>query len=82
MKTTEITFKPHMYEWHGEVHLQQDGCPTGLHPSGPISRVYRDFWMKMLKEIEDMTKTLHALNPVNFAELTTHLINKTRGLRS
>ena len=57
-------------------YIQQEGCPTGLRPSGPISRIYMDFWVKMLKEIEEMAKTLHTLNPISFERLTTHLIKK------
>ena len=76
MKMTEITVKTRRYEWGGDVYLQQDGFPTGLHPSGLIRRIYMDHWVEKLREIEELTNALHTLNPVSFEKLKTHLIKK------
>ena len=65
-----------MYECEGEIYQQADGCPAGLRTSGPISRVCMDYWVKELKNIEQITGELYRNNPVNFDKLTIHLIKK------
>ena len=46
-----------------------EGCPTGLRPSGPISRIVMDFWVKEIKQIEAKSGELVRLNPVMFEPL-------------
>ena len=59
-------FETHLSECEGRVYLQNEGCPTGLRPSGPISRICMDFWAKELKNIEDKSVELVRLNPVMY----------------
>ena len=63
---TRATFETHIYEIDGKIYQQGDGCPTGLRPSGPISRLVMDFWVDELKQIEATTIELNRINPVQF----------------
>ena len=70
------TFETHLYECEGKIFHQNDGCPTGLKPSGPISRIVMDFWVKELREIEEKSRELIRLNPVMFEPLEVLLLQK------
>ena len=70
------TFETHIYECEGVIYSQGDGCPTGLRPSGPISRIVMDFWVKEIKSIEAKSKELSRINPVMFETITIHLLQK------
>ena len=70
------TFETHIYECEGVIYSQGDGCPTGLRPSGPISRIVMDFWVKEIKSIEAKSKELSRINPVMFEAITIHLLQK------
>ena len=67
----KITFETHVYEWNGEIYSQGEGCPTGLRPSGSISRIVMDHWVKRMKGIEEKPNTLATLNPVIFSIIKT-----------
>ena len=41
-KMVQITFSYHYYEFDGKIYHQEGGCPTGLRPVGPISRILLD----------------------------------------
>ena len=70
------TFETHLYECEGRIFHQNDGCPTVLRPSGPISRIVMDFWVKELREIEEKSRELIRLNPVMFEPLEVLLLQK------
>ena len=72
----KVTFETLMFEWDGKIYLQGEGCPTGLRPSGPISRIVMDFCVKEMKFLEEKAKTLAILNPVMFSSLTIYLMKK------
>ena len=48
----------------GDIYLQIEGCPTGLRPSGQISRLVMDKWTELF--LERMTQ----------AEIEVHLLKK------
>ena len=48
----QTTFQTHIYECEGVIYQQTDGCPTGLRPSGPISRICMDKWVNEMRRIE------------------------------
>ena len=70
------TFETLLYECEGKIYLQSEGCPTGLRPSGPISRIVMDFWVKEMKQIEAKSRELVRLNPVMFEPLQVFLLQK------
>ena len=72
----KATFQTHIYECEGEIYQQVEGCPTGLRPSGPISRLFMDKWVRELRRIEAESKELHRINPVTFCEMDIKLIKK------
>ena len=51
MALMRATFETHVYECEGRIYQQMDGCPTGLRPSGPISRVVMDFWINAIRDM-------------------------------
>ena len=73
---TRITFETHVYECEGDIYLQGDGCPTGLRPSGPISRIVMDFWITEIRDIVAKSRELARINPVMFETLEIHLLQK------
>ena len=71
-----IKFETHVYECEGELYQQVDGCPTGLRPSGPISMVTMDKWLKEMRKIEAVSKELTRINPVMFSPMEIILLKK------
>ena len=61
----KATFETHMYEWDGNTYSQTEGCPTGLRVSGPISRMTMEKWVIELQKIEELSKALTMINPIN-----------------
>ena len=48
-----LTYDTHFYEFNGQIYKQGGGAPTGVRPSGPMSRIGMDKWVKMMREIEE-----------------------------
>ena len=72
----KATFETHMYKWDGNIYSQTEGCPTGLRVSGPISRMTMDKWVIELQKIEELSKALTMINPVQYASMKTLLLEK------
>merc|ERR1711954_158290 len=72
----QATFQTHIYECEGDIHLQIEGCPTGFRPSGPISRLVMDKWVRELHRIEAESKGLERINPLKFCKLDIKLLKK------
>ena len=75
-KMVEIVFSTHYYEWNGKIYVQTGGCPTGLRPSGPVSRVLTEDWRDEMLELAEKMTSLAIINPVLFSPLTFHLLKK------
>ena len=72
----QATFETHIYEVEGETYQQLDGCPAGLRPSGPISRIVMDFWVEQIRQLEAQTAELKRINPIKFESLEINLLTK------
>ena len=72
----KATFQTHIYECEGEIYQQIEGCPTGLRPSGPISRLFMDRWVKDLRRVEAESKELQRINPIMFCQMNMKLLKK------
>ena len=72
----KVIFSTHVYEFDGTLYLQTKGGPMGLRSSGPLSRLFMDQWAKDMDALEQKTKELFTLNPVEYEPLKTHLRKK------
>ena len=72
----KATFQMHIYEREWEIYQQVEGCPTGLRPSGPISRLFMDNWVRYLRRIEAEIKELQRINPIMFCQMDIKLLKK------
>ena len=48
----------------------------GLRSSGPLSRLFMDAWANKMVKLEDMSRTLAAIEPEKFAPMKCHLRTK------
>ena len=71
-----VIFSHHYYEINREIHRQVKGGPTGLRPTGPVSRIVLDWVISQIKEISTKSEPLHAINPVMFSKLTVYELKK------
>ena len=49
-------FSTHFYEWNGEIYLQTEGCPMGVRPSGPASRLLVDEVVEEIIPVKSVCK--------------------------
>ena len=76
LKLAQVIFETHVYEWNGKLYLQTKGCPTGLRPSGPLSRLVMGKWRKGTIDKAELCTALATINPIKFSRLDFHALEK------
>ena len=71
-----VVFNSNVYAWNGKLYKQVGGCPTGLRPSGPVSRVLMDIWVRSMHQKAELSLTLTALNPQLYSRFEIYLMTK------
>ena len=56
--------------------MQSKGCPTGLRPSGPLSRLVMGKWRKGMIDKAELCTALATNNPIKFSRLEFHALEK------
>ena len=65
-----------MYEFNGIIYLQQEGSPMGLRASWPLSRLFMDHWVQVMRQLEERCNSLAVINPVRYERLDIVFLSK------